>query len=327
VTRIVIKTPLGRAHLLDALRDVADVEVTVVDSEGALVEAMANHEVVVMTGSVEAYTPRVALAAHESRALRWIHLLSMGHEAFSLHGWPSHVQVTGPGDVVSACVAEHAVALVWALARQLPVALMQQRAQVLSRALSPSMRMLSGRTAVVVGLGRVGLRVARLLSAIGMQVDGVSRSGNAPVAGGEVLRRVASEEGMRDLLAQADVVVLALPGTAATQAMFGAGAFAACRPGVLLCNVGRGSAIDHDALVEALLSGVVAGAALDVTAPEPLPPEHPLWALPNVVITPHVGGAGDPTTFSRMAAGFVGNLTRYRAAAPLTERLNRSEGD
>ena len=123
---------------------------------------------------------------------------------------------------------------------------------------------------------------------------------------------------------QADLVALSLPDTPETRHLFNAGRMALCKPGAILLNVGRGTAVDGEALAAAVHSGQLSGAGLDVTDPEPLPPEHPLWAEPNVIITPHVtGGFSLPKTLDNIVDIFAHNLKRYAAGQPLDNQMDR----
>lgn len=125
-------------------------------------------------------------------------------------------------------------------------------------------------------------------------------------------------------LPEADLVALSLPGTPETEHLFHRERIAKCKPGAILMNVGRGSVVDHMALYEAVHSGRLFGAALDVTEPEPLPSDHPLWREPGVIITPHVsGGFSLPKTLDNIADIFVHNLKKYAAGQPLDNQVNR----
>jgi D-2-hydroxyacid dehydrogenase (NADP+) len=187
-------------------------------------------------------------------------------------------------------VAEHAIALILALTRQLHLARDNQRERrwrgmIGDRALRE--QEFGGKTLVVVGLGRVGTRLATLARAFGMRVIGVRRTARpAPDAADEVV-------GQRDLaraLAEADVVALTCPLTSETEGLIGASALAAVKRGALLVNVARGRVVDEAALLAALADGRVAAAALDCFHEEPLPGESRFWTAPNVLITPHAAG-------------------------------------
>lgn len=148
-------------------------------------------------------------------------------------------------------------------------------------------RSVLGSKVLVVGMGDIGTHFAKLAHAFGAEVIGVRRRPGEPPEG---VSRIATMEELNDLLPWADVVALSLPETKDTIGLIGSHRLMLMKPGSYLINVGRGSAVDQDALAKALRSGHLAGAHLDVTTPEPLPQDHPLWQVDNVFITPHVAG-------------------------------------
>ena len=178
---------------------------------------------------------------------------------------------------------------------------------------------MAGKTIAVVGLGDIGRTIAATARAVGLRVLGVNRSGRA-VRGIDRVYRLA---GLPRALADADFVVLALPLTEATRGIVEARALAAMKPSAWLLNIGRGALVDEAALLDALRAGRLGGAVLDVFATEPLPAEHPLWTLDNVVVTPHISG---PSTVAELAPIFNDNLGRWLAARPLRYRVDRARG-
>jgi D-2-hydroxyacid dehydrogenase (NADP+) len=170
---------------------------------------------------------------------------------------------------------------------------------------------LAGKRLGIVGLGSIGAEVARLAHAHGMDVIGLRRT----VTGGEPCT-TWTDDRLAELLAWADVIVVAAPLTDRTRRLLGAEQFAAMRPGVWFVNVGRGEVVDEVALVSALESGHVAAAGLDVFAVEPLPHDSPLWDMPNVIVTPHVAGSSEPSD-RRAVEMFIENLGRYTRGEPL----------
>jgi phosphoglycerate dehydrogenase-like enzyme len=176
-------------------------------------------------------------------------------------------------------VAEHALALTLALLRVLP-----KRARATSWNDAPEGRSLYGRTVVILGAGGIAWELLRLLEPFGVQSIVVRRRPD-PVPGAT---RTVTADALGEVLPGADVVVVAAALTAGTRHLIGAAELALMRPTTQLVNVGRGALVDTDALVAALARGEIAGAALDVTDPEPLPPAHPLWAEPRCLITPHM---------------------------------------
>lgn len=175
---------------------------------------------------------------------------------------------------------------------------------------------LEGAALAVVGMGPIGMEVARLGIALGMEVEAVRRtpSGDEPCTTHGLDR-------LHDVLGKADWVVSALPLTPDTRQIFGAGAFAAMKPGARFVNVGRGELVDEPAMVAALQSGALGGAGLDVFAVEPLPADSPLWAMDNVIITPH-NSATSTSTGARSQAIFLDNLERHVNGRPLRNVAN-----
>lgn len=187
-------------------------------------------------------------------------------------------------------VSEHALALLLALLRRIPEARDNQAKHVwrgMQGDFAKREDEAGGKTVVVVGLGRIGGRIARLCKALGMQVVGVRRD----VAGGaEGADEVHSFRELKSLLPRADVLILACPLTEETRNLVDAPALALLKPTALFINVARGRVVDEAALTETLAARRIAGAALDVTAEEPLPAASALWDMPHVLVTPHTGG-------------------------------------
>jgi phosphoglycerate dehydrogenase-like enzyme len=178
---------------------------------------------------------------------------------------------------------------------------------------------LRGRTVLLVGVGDIGRVVARTLKALGARVEGVNTTGRAMRG----VDRMHSTRGLTGALAAADFVVVLVPLTAATRGLLGARALGAMKSTAWLINIARGAVVDEAALLRALETNAIAGAVLDVFATEPLPAEHPLWKLPNAVITPHISG---PSTVEEIAPIFNDNLGRYLAGRPLRHRVDRRRG-
>lgn len=219
-------------------------------------------------------------------------------------------------------IAEHAMALTMALARGLPAYARQQHAAQWAPDTGIEARELGGSTMLVVGLGGIGTEVARRAHGLGMRVIATrnsSREGPAFVA------KVGLSDELLTLAAEADVIVNAVPLTPATTGMFDQAFFAATKRGALFVNIARGASVVTDDLVAALRSGQIAGAGLDVTEPEPLPSEHPLWAMPNVIITPHVA-ADSNVQGERYQLLVTENLRRYVAGEPLLNVVDIQRG-
>lgn len=177
---------------------------------------------------------------------------------------------------------------------------------------------LRGRTILIVGFGSIGEEIGRLAKAFGMRVIGVNRSGAGSSPNADEIHAAGS---LDDLLPSADAVALALPSTHETRLMFDSHAFGLMRANSIFVNVGRGAAVDEDALVAALKDGRLRGAALDVFATEPLPPDSALWDLPNVLVSPHTAALSRLEN-ARIVELFCENLRRYLASAALLNRVD-----
>lgn len=223
--------------------------------------------------------------------LKFVQSASAGTDQYDREAFRAHGMRLASGQGVNAnAVSEHAIALMLALLRRIPEARDNQAKRFWRGMMGDFAKRedeAGGKTAVVVGLGRIGGRIARLCKALGMTVVGVRQN----VAGGaEGADEVHSFRDLNSVLPRADLLILACPLTDETRGLVNAAALAALKPTAQVINVARGRVVDEPAIVAALQEGRIAGAALDVTADEPLPAESPLWDMPNVLITPHTGG-------------------------------------
>lgn len=174
------------------------------------------------------------------------------------------------------------------------------------------MRQVSDMTVLVLGLGGIGKETAKKFKALGATVWGTSRSAR-PV---ENVDRIITLDELKGAISEVDAVVVTLPGTESTEGLLNAELFAAAKPGLIVTNVGRGTVIDEDALLEALDNGQVSYAALDVTAVEPLPKESPLWDHPRVLVSPHTAALSDQEP-RRITEVFIRNLTAFLDGEPM----------
>ncbi len=199
------------------------------------------------------------------------------------------IRLASAQGVNARAVAEHAMALILALARRLPEARDNQAQRVWRGMIGELARRedeLGGKTLLIVGLGRIGNRLAQLARAFDMRVLATRRD---PAAGGDA-DEVHGMGALNALLAQADVVALTCPLTPQTERLINPATLALLKPSAALVNVARGRCVDEPALIAALEAGRLSAAALDTTVEEPLAPGSPLWAMANVVVTPHTAG-------------------------------------
>ena len=244
--------------------------------------------------------------------LRWVHKFAAGVDECVTN--PAFIErdilLTNTRRVFALPIAQHAIALMLSLANKVPDYVAEQASGEWDGMMNPFERghiELDGKTMLVVGLGGIGTEIARRGNGLGMRVIATRRSSRD---GPEFVDYVGLSSEMPELARQANVVVNALPLTAETRGILDAEFFAALPAGALFINIGRGETVVTDDLVAALQSGHVAGAGLDVTEPEPLPGGHPLWSMPNVIMTPHVANSSDMTI---RRAGLLAseNLRRY----------------
>ncbi|MBI1735427.1 MAG: D-2-hydroxyacid dehydrogenase [Candidatus Rokubacteria bacterium] len=249
--------------------------------------------------------------------LRWLQAMAAGVEWALVPELPSRVTVTRAPGIFGPWMAEYALGwMLWVSQRMAQYREAQRERRWIGTVMPDRLR---GKTLAVVGLGDIGRAIARAASALGMRVVGVSRSGRA-VPG---IDRVWRLGGLARALGAADVVVLAVPLTRDTRGLVDARALGAMRESAWLVNVARGPIVVEDALVRALAERRIGGAVLDVFDEEPLPASHPLWDLPNAVVTPHISG---PSTPDEIAPVFNDNLSRFLAGRPLRHVVDRRRG-
>ena len=244
--------------------------------------------------------------------LDWFQTFSAGvdHPVFAAIA-ANGARVTTASGAAAVPIAHHVMTCLLALAHDLPGFFAEQQQRVWRlRQLDD----LEGRTVGVIGMGPIGRETARVAAAFGMRVIGMRRTvtGDEPCETWTLAR-------LDELLECVDDLVLAVPLTDDTRGLIGARELGLMRRGARLVNVGRGDLIDEGALVDALASGHLSGAGLDVFATEPLPPTSPLWAMPNVIITPHTSGE-TPLAAARAAGIFIDNAGRYFRGEPLLHR-------
>ncbi len=257
--------------------------------------------------------------------LKWAHIPWAGVDSLLdvLRKTPAIV-TCGKG-VFDAPMADHVFALLLALTRRLNVFLRYQIAGVWRReVLGAPITDLQGKTMGIVGLGSIGREVARRASVFGMRVLAVKRR-PAALAEEPVDGLFLGYEGLRLMLPECDVVVVTAALTPQTRYLLGQNELASMKRGAILINVARGALIDEKALIEAIRSGHLGGVGLDVFEEEPLPPESPLWHLPNVIITPHVGGLSERTR-QRVFDRFLENLRRFLNGEPLVGVVDKEAG-
>lgn len=267
---------------------------------------------------------QLADAAHRLTSVRWVQALAAGPDAVVTAGFAPDVVITSGRSLHDGPVSEHTLALALTAARRLDLMLDAQResrwaeelggSQSGDRSTYPGLGTLAGASVTVWGFGSIGQALAPLLSMLGADVVGV-----ATTTGERNGFPVITEDDLPARLAETDLLVAILPATPATEKVISQEVFDALPPHAWVVNVGRGSTLDEVALEKVLRAGTLGGAALDVTAVEPLPADSSLWTTPNVVITPHAAG-GRPQGAGRLVAE---NLAAFRSGDELRNVVSR----
>jgi len=309
-------------HLLERLREpvcriAPDCRIIPLGPDGEVTETLEGADVLFLRWGLSPEATRRLLTRVPN--LRWVHTISAGVDHLLFPELrESDAILTNASGVFNIPIAETVMAYILAVVKRLPEFLAQQREHRWEKL---PLRELGGLTVGIVGLGDIGTEVARLCRAFGMHVLGLRRR----PAPSDVADEVLPPDRLHDLLARSDFVVIAAPLTAETRGMIGRAELAAMKPDAWLINISRGAIVDEEALIEALQAGRIGGACLDVFAEEPLPPESPLWDMPNVIITPH-NSWSSPHIEEREIDLFLENLRRYVAGEPLLNVVDKQAG-
>ncbi len=262
------------------------------------------------------------LRQHWSRfdRLRWVHTATAGVEHLLFPELvASDVVVTNSRFLFDQALAEYTIGLMLCLSKDFGTTVIHQTQHHWDQRATET---LAGKVAVMVGVGPIARRTAQMARALGMTVHGVGRTARA---GDPDFGDIAASTHLVEALADADYVVMVLPGTPSTAGMVDAATIRSLKPTARLINVGRAATLDQNALAEALRTGGLAGAALDVVSPEPLPADDPLWDVPNLIISPHM--SGDHKGWRNEAVAiFERNLERWRLEEPLLNLVDKRLG-
>lgn len=254
--------------------------------------------------------------------LRWVELSTAGYTRYDREDLKEEFRrrgtvLTNASEVFADSCAQHVLAMMLGLARQLPQSLRDQLTDQSWHYAERryDSRLLTGQTVLMLGFGAIGRRLAELLAPFGLTLIAVRRQTRS-----ERAVRIIPEESVSSALAAADHVVNILPDNEGTRNYVNARRLACCKPGARLYNVGRGTTVDQKALLDALQTGRLGAAYLDVTDPEPLPPGHALWTAPNCFITPHTAG-GRHDQDEALVRHFLANLAAFQRGGEMTDRI------
>lgn len=259
------------------------------------------------------------------KSIRWIQVYSAGvEECVAIPEIRERdILVTNMQRIMGPVIGEHVIALMLSMTRRLDAFIPAQRERNwLPEAAAGRLTVVQGKTMLVVGLGGIGTEIAKRAHGLGMRVIATRASGRS---GPDFVSYVGLPDELLKLASEADFVVNATPLTPQTTDMFDAKFFASMKPTAYFINIGRGRSVVTSALVDALENGKIAGAGLDVTEPEPLPADHELWTLPNVVITPHISARSD-LGFSAQMEVVKENVKRYAAGERMLSVVDVQKG-
>ncbi|RRH78136.1 D-2-hydroxyacid dehydrogenase [Falsigemmobacter faecalis] len=289
------------AELIPALQGLDGTQTVVLSADEAIAGGLEGCDGIVTAGAKDLWTPAFA-AAVQASGLRFIQNMTAGYDGIDLYELPG-IAVYGNGGVLGAPVAEHGLAMLLTLMRRLDYAVLAQQQKTWLRKGLPQVLTLGDRRMTILGFGSIGRAAAKRARAFDMEVAALRRGGGSDPEADHVY----SYEEMQSAFAATDVLFLAAPLTDETFRIVNETTLSWLKPGAVVVNVGRGDLICSEALQKALESGHLGGACLDVTAPEPLPDNHPLWSAPNVLISPHIAGGSDRAG-AKLAAHVVANL-------------------
>ena len=295
---ILVVFPVDEAHRKHLEENAPEAEFVYAVKEDAQMVENAN----IIIGN-----PHRSLLKH-AKNLEWVQLGSAGSNLYVEDGvLPANVLLTNATGSFGLSISEYMISMVLNLFLKQNLYQENQKNHLWRD--EGRVKSIYGSTALIIGLGDIGCEFAKRFKALGGHTIGVKRTDSQKP---DFVDELFLMDKLADLLPRADVVTLSLPETKETHKFFDADKLKLMKKGSILINVGRGTAVDTDALCDALNTGHLSGAALDVTDPEPLPADHPLWDAKNILITPHVsGGLNLPETYERIIALCADNIGRY----------------
>lgn len=263
--------------------------------------------------------PQILKSAH---SLKWLQLNNAGTEGYCDGALPKDVVLTNATGAYGLAISEHMVGVLFELQKKLNLYCLNQSAHTWKN--EGHVKVIQGSRVLVIGMGNIGTMFAQKMKALGCKTVGIKRrDGRKP----EGVDDLYTMERLEQQLPRADIVAMSLPGNKDTYHLMNRERIGLMKKGAVLLNVGRGTTLDTEALLEALQEGRLAGAALDVTDPEPLPEDHPFWDMKNVIITPHIsGGFALPETLEQILDICIANLECYLVKRPLRNVVDFKTG-
>jgi len=317
--KVVLATRVAVDPVLTALKAIPGLEVVHCKDHGEVPAALPGAEVLVMSDPKGSEGVAIAASLRAAAStVKWVHMTTAGADGLLLNGGvPGDIVVTNQGGAVAPTVAESAMAMILAMTRRIPEIIARSARKAWIKEFDPPLMALEGRTLAIVGYGNLGRQLAKRARGFDMKIVGLSRS----LAKDEFADEMLPLSELHPVLARADIVAVTIASFPSTRHIIDASAFSAMKPGALFVNVSRGETVDQKALRAALERAQLRGAFIDVTEPEPLPADHPLWDAPNLIIAPHAAGHGGTRTGARIAKVLVENMERYRKGEKLAFRM------
>jgi phosphoglycerate dehydrogenase-like enzyme len=313
--RILVVIPLNEAEKERLQAKMPQAEYIYVDSKEVTEELVKSADVII--GNV----PQQYIKG--TKQLKWLQLNSAGTDGYCEAGvLPEGAYLTNATGAYGLAISEHMLGMLLQIKKKLDLYYMNQKKHLWKD--EGNVTSIEGSTTLVVGLGDIGGDFARKMKALGSYIIAVKRTeGQKP----EYIDELYTMEALDTLLPRVDVVALSLPGTKETYHLFNKDKFNLMKKDAIILNVGRGNAICTEDLCDALENGVIGGAGLDVTDPEPLPSEHRLWDVPGALITPHISGMFHlPETLRRIVNISIENLEHFKNQEPLKNIVDFETG-
>jgi phosphoglycerate dehydrogenase-like enzyme len=306
------RLPFLEKQLTQLLGAESDVDLTVVHNVAEFAAALPGADGLVMVDITPEMVPEMRALLHApTTTLRWIHVISAGRDGFDACEVPATVAITSASGAHSPVLGETIMAYILAFARRIPEFARATAEHKWDRDVVATMTSVEQKTLAIVGLGYAGRECAKRARPFGVKIIAATRTPKDEPLVDEVYPLTQ----LREVLARADYIALTIAQSPSTYHLIGAEELAACKPSAYLVNMARGGIVDQLAVVDALKSGTIAGYGTDVTDPEPLPADHPLWSAPNTIISPHCAGGSSPLSQQRLAGRVMENLAKFRSGA------------
>lgn len=313
--RILVVIPLNEDEKERLQAKMPDAEYIYISSEEVTCELVKSADIII--GNVPAEYVK------ESKKLKWLQLNSAGTDGYCEPGViPEGAYLTNATGAYGLAISEHMLGMLLEIKKKLNLYYINQKKHLWKD--EGNVTSIEGSTTLVVGLGNIGGDFARKMKALGSYTIGIKRTkGQKP----EYIDELYTIEALDEFLPKADIVALSLPGTKDTYHLFDKDKFSLMKKDAIILNVGRGNCICTEDLCDALENGIISGAGLDVTDPEPLPPENKLWDAPGVVITPHISGFFHlPETLRRIVNISIENLEHFKKREQLKNIVDFKTG-